>query len=192
VFDVDLSARQRSQQVYFSVVEEIVVFALESGVRLLFNLKYHIASEDARHLVTLTAEFDFVTTLDSSIDVDMKHLTLHNRLLAYAALASISLTDGFSFALAVWADCLEALDHRAHLTHHGLHTRTVATSTGLDRTLFASTAIALRANDRLLESEFGDFAFVDVFERHLVDVVDGSGFLGSLFAHASSEHAPEG
>jgi len=130
--------------------EKIVVFALEPWMRLLLDLELNVAWHYARHLVTFTAEVDLVPTLDSLVYVHMKHLPLDDRLLAAAALATIFLPNDLAFSLAIWADCLEALNHWAHLTHHGLHTSTVAASTCLDCAFLTSTAIAGRANDGLL------------------------------------------
>jgi hypothetical protein len=152
MLDVDLTTGQRSQQINLGMVEEIVVLPLESWMGFLFNFEHDVSCKNSGHLVTLAAEFDLMAALDAAIDVNMQDLAFHDSLLAHAALASVSLTDGLSLTLAVGADCLEALDHRSHLSHHGLHTRTVATRAGFDRALLASAAFTLRADDRLLKS----------------------------------------
>jgi hypothetical protein len=189
---VDLAA---GQQVDFGVVEKVVVLALEACVGFLFDFENNVAWFYARELVALASELNLVARLDTAVDVDVQDLALDYRLLAVALLAAVLVADDLSFALAVWADGLEALDHGTHLAHHVLHTATVAASTLLNGAVLAADAVAFGADDRFLEGEFGDFAAVDILERYLVDVRDCSCLLGSLFAsstHTAAEHAAKG
>jgi hypothetical protein len=124
--------------------------------------------------------------------MNVKDFSLHHGFLAHTAPASVAVTDGLALTLAVRADALESLDHGTHLTHHGLHTRAIATRACLDCACLAATALASRTDDGLLQGEFGDFALVNVLERDLVDVVNRARFLRAGFAHAASEHIAKG
>jgi len=195
MLNVDLATSQRGEQVDFSVVEEIVVFALESGVGFLLNLEDDIAWFYAGQLIALAAELDLVARLDAAVDVYVQDFSLDDRLLAVALLAAVLVADDFSFALAVGADGLEALDHGAHLAHHVLHAAAIAAGALLNGAVLATDAVALGADDGFLECELGYLAAVDILERDFVDVADCAGFLGALFAsaaHAAAEHAAKG
>jgi hypothetical protein len=187
----DLTTTKSSQEVDFNTMEEVVVFALETGVRLLLDLELHISRENTRHLITFASEVDLMATLDTTVDMNMQHLALDDGLLAHALLAPVLISDGLTLTLAVGADSLEALNHRAHLSHHSLHTSTLTTWASSNSTLFASSTIARRADDGFLEGQLGDFASVDVLEGDLVNVVDGSCFLGTSVSHATTEHTTE-
>jgi hypothetical protein len=190
---MDLATSKRRQKVDLGVVEEIVVFSLEPSVRLLLDLEHDIARVDAGQLVSLTPELDLVAALNAAIDVDVQDLALDDGLLAVALLASVAVADDLALALAVRADGLEALDHGAHLAHHVLHAAAVTACALLDGALFSAAAIALGADDRLLERELRDLALVNVLERDLVDVRDCAGLLGAgLPAHAAAKHAAKG
>lgn len=191
MLNVDCTTGQRSQKVDLGVVEQIVAFALEAWVRLLLNLELDVTWLHTRHLVSLSAEVNLGAILNTLVNVNVEDLSLDDGLLAVALLASVLIADGLSLSVAVGADSLETLDHGTHLAHHGLHTGTVAALTGLYGTLLASSAITLRADDRLLQSELRDLAAVDVFQGDLVYVVDGSRLLWSLISHAASKHAAE-
>lgn len=192
MLNVDGTTSKGRQKVDLCVVEEVVVLALESLVGLLLNFEHHVTRQHAGQLVTLTAELDLVAVLDTPVDVDVQNLPLDNGLLALATLAAVAFADDLSLTVAVWADGLEALDHGSHLAHHGLHTGTVTASAWSDCTLFASASIASLANDRLLKRKLRHLAAVDVLQADLVNVVDGSGFLGALVSHATAEHTAEG
>ena len=191
MLNVDLTTRKSGKQVDLSVVEQVVVLALESGVGLLLDLEHDVSGLDARQLVALTTELDSVARLDAAVDVDVEDLSLDDGLLSVALLASVAITDDLSLALAVGADGLEPLDHRAHLAHHVLHTAAIAASALLDSTLLSATAIALGTDDGLLQGELRNLALVDVLKRNLVDVGDCACLLRALLAHASAEHAAE-
>ena len=147
VLNVDGTAGERSKKVDLGVVVEVVTLALEARVRLLLNLELHITGLDARHLVTLTTELNLVAIANTLVDVDVEDLALNNGLLSVTLLAAVLVTDDLSLAVTVGADGLEALDHRAHLAHHGLHTATVAAGALLNSTLLATTAITARTDD---------------------------------------------
>jgi hypothetical protein len=195
VLDVDLATGEGGQEVDLGVVEEVVVFALEARVWLLFDFEDYVTRFYAGELVTLAAELNLVARLDTAVDVYVEDFALDDGLLAIALLASVLVADDFSFALAVWADGLEALDHGTHLAHHVLHTAAVTASALLNSTVLAADSVALGADDGFLKSELGNLAAVDVLERYLVDVGNGSCLLGALFAsstHATAEHATKG
>jgi hypothetical protein len=192
VLNVDLTTRKSGKKIDLGVVEQVVVLALETGVGLLLDLENDVSGFDARQLVTLAAELNAVAGLDTAVDVDVEDLSLDDGLLSVALLASVAVTDDLSLTLAVGADGLETLDHRTHLAHHVLHTAAVTASALLDSTFLSTTAIALGANDRLLQCKLGDLALVDVFERNLVDVGDCACLLRALLAHAAAEHTTKG
>lgn len=191
MLNIDGTSSKGSDEIDICMVEEVIVFSLESGVRLLFNLKDDIARQNTRCLVSLSIEFDLVAAPDTSVDMDVKDLSLNNGLLAIAALAPILLTDDLAFTTAVGADGLESLDHGAHLAHHGLHTVSIASSALLDSTLLATTSITLGADYGLLQSELGDLASIDILEGNFVGVVDGASLGRTALLHSSTEHAPQ-
>lgn len=158
---------------------------------LLLNLKDNVARLDTRGLVTLAAELDLGAALHTTIDVNVKNLPVDDGLLAGTVLATVLGVDHLSLSVTVGTNGLEALNHGAHLAHHGLHTMTVAASAPPDCALLAAATVALRADDGPLKGELGDFAAVDVLERHLVRVVNGAGLGRSSILHAAAEHAAE-
>jgi hypothetical protein len=164
---------------------------LETGVRLLLDLELHISRKNTRHLITFASEIDLVTTLDATVDMNMQDLALDNGLLAHTLLAPVLISDGLALALAIGADSLEALNHGAHLSHHGLHASTLTAGTGSNSTLLSTSAIARRADDGFLKSQLGDLTSVDVFKGDFVNVVDGSCFLGTGVSHAATKHTTE-
>lgn len=191
VLNVNGTAGERGQQVNLGLVEQVVVLALESRVGLLLDLEDNITGEDTGHLVTLAAELDLVAVAHTLVDVDVQHLAFHHGLLPVALLAAVLVADDLTLTVAVRADGLEALDHGTHLAHHRLHTATIAARALLNRTLLASTAVTTRTDDRLLESQFGHLAAVDVLQVDLVHMVNGTGLLRAGVAHASAEHPAE-
>lgn len=192
VFDKDSTSSERSHEINLAVVEKVVVLAGEARVGLLLNLEDNVTSHDARGLVTLAAEFDTSAALDTTVDVDVQHLPVDNRLLSVALLAAILVLDELALTVAVGAGSLETLNHGAHLAHHCLHTVTITACAALDGALLASTTLALGADDGALERKLGDLAAVDVLERDLVGVVN-SARLGRATARgaAATEHASE-
>jgi hypothetical protein len=71
MFNVDISSRKGGEKIDFSVIKKIVVFPLESWMRLLLDFEHDVARQDTRHLITFTTEFDFVTAFHASIDMHM-------------------------------------------------------------------------------------------------------------------------
>lgn len=191
MLDVDGATAESREQVNLSHVEKVVTLALEPRVGLRLDLKHNVSRQDTRHLITITTELDLMSVLDTLVNVDMEHLTLDDGLLTTAALAAVLLADHLTFTVAVGADGLEALDHGAHLAHHGLHTGTTAARAGLDRTFLTTAAIAARADHRLLQSQLRHLAPVDILQVNLVNVVDRPSLLGARVAHATAEHAAE-
>jgi hypothetical protein len=192
VLNVNGTASKSGKQVNLSLVEEIIVLALEAGVGLLLNLENDIAGHDTGHLVTFAAELNLVAIAHTLVNVDVKHLALNDGLLAVALLAAVLVTDALSLSVTIRANGLEALDHGAHLAHHGLHTATVAARALLDRSLLTTAAITATADDGLLEGQLGYLTLVDILKGNLVHVVDCSGLLWAGVTHATSEHSTEG
>jgi hypothetical protein len=190
VLNVDGTTSKSGQKIDLGLVEEVVTLALEASVRLLLNLELNITRLDARHLITLAAEVNLGTALDTLVDVDVEDLALDCGLLSVALLAAVLLANNLSLSIAVGADSLEALDHGTHLAHHHLHTLTITACALLDSALLTTATVTLGAQDGLLQSELGDLALVHVLKRDLVDVVNGAGLLGAgLTTHATTEHA---
>jgi hypothetical protein len=189
VLDVNGTTSKGRNELDIARVEQIVVFALESSVGLLLNLENDVASLDARSLVALASELDLGAVSDAAVDVNMKNFPVHNRLLSVALSASVLLLDELSLAAAVGADRLEPLDHGAHLAHHGLHAVAVAARTPTDSSFLASNAVALGANDGTLQCQLRDLALVDIFQRHLVNMVDCTCFRGAALLHAAKHSA---
>lgn len=189
MFDVDSTTSKSSEKVDFGLVEKVVFLALEARVGLLLNLENDIARQSIRHLITLAAELNFVAIAHTLVNVDVEHLAFHNSLFRITLLATVLVSDRLTLTIAVRAYSLETLNHGTHLAHHGLHTATVAARTLLDSTFLATTTITPTADDGLLECQLRDFALVNVFEVHLVHVVDGTGLLGASFTHTTSEHS---
>lgn len=180
------SSSKGCNKIDLGLVEKVVILALESGMGLLLDLENDISGLNTWSLVTLATEVDLVSSLDTSIHMDVEDLSLDNCLLSVAALALVLLADDLSLSITVWADSLEALDHGSHLAHHGLHTVTIATSTLLDSALLSTTAIALRADNRLLERKLRNLATVDILQRDLVYMVDCPGLWRATLLHTSS------
>lgn len=186
---MNAAASKSGQKVDLSLVEEVVVLALEASVGLLLNLKDNIARHDTGHLVTLAAELNLVAVAHTLVNVDVQHLALDNGLLAATLLAAVLLADDLALTIAVRADSLEALDHGTHLAHHGLHTATVAARALLDGTILATAALTARTDDRLLQGQLGDLTTVDILQVDLVHMVNGASLLGACVAHATTEHS---
>lgn len=182
---------ERCQEVDLGMIEEVVVFALEAGMRLLFDLEDNITCFDAGQLVTLASEFDLCAALDASVDVHVQHFALDDGFLATALLASVAVADDLALALTVRADGLEALNHGAHLSHHGLHATAVTAGTLLNRAFLAADTVAFRADDRFLQRKLRDLAPIDIFQADFVDVGDRSSLLWAGVPHSAAEHAAE-
>ncbi len=157
---------------------------------LLLDLEDNVACLDTGRLVTLAAELDLGAALDATIDMDVENLAVNHSLLSVAVLAPVLLLDNLSLAIAVRAHGLEALDHGTHLSHHGLHSVAIASCASSDSAFLATAALALGADDGSLQSQLGDLSLVDVFQRNLVGVVDGSCLGRAAVLHAA-EHATQ-
>src|SRR5271155_4385618 len=105
------------QEVDLRMVEQVIVLSLESRMRLLFDFELHVARKHSWHLITFAPEINLVAGFDASVDMHVQHFSLHNRLLPHASFAPVLVADDLAVALAVGADGLESLDHRAHLPH---------------------------------------------------------------------------
>jgi hypothetical protein len=191
VLNVEIPTSQSGDQVDLSMVQEIIVPTGEAGMGLLLDLEDNIASKDTRGLVTLAAELNLGAALDATIDMDVKDLAIDNGLLAEALLAAILVLNNLTLAIAVRADCLEALDHRTHLTHHGLHAMAVAARAFPNSAFLAAATLAFGTDDGPLQSQLGHLSAVDVLEGNLVNVVDGLGLRGSAGLVHAAKHATE-
>lgn len=193
VLDVDGATSQGGDQLNLGVVEEVVLPTGEPGVWLLLNLEDDITGDYAWCLVSLAAELNLGAALNTTVDMDVEDLAIHDGLLARAPLAAILVLEDFALAIAIGANGLETLDHGSHLAHHGLDALAVAATTLLDRALLAATTLALGADDGSLERQLRDLAPVDVLEGDVVSVEDGLGLLRAALWHtaATAEHATE-
>lgn len=191
MFNKDGASGQRCHQVDVAVVKKVVVLASETCVWLLFDFKDDVASVNAGGTVTLAFEFDAGAALHTSVDVDVENLSVDNCFLAVALLATIFVLDNLSFTVAVGASSLEALDHGAHLSHHGLHTVTIAACAALDGALLSSTTLTLGADDGSLKRQLGNLSSIDVFQGNLVCVVNSASLRRTAGLTATAEHASE-
>jgi hypothetical protein len=193
VLDIDGATSESSDELDIALVKEVVFFSGETGVGLLLDLEDDVASLDARCLITVAAELDLGASANTTVDMNVEHLTVHNGLLSVALLAAILVLDDLTLAVAVGADGLESLDHGTHLAHHCLHTLTVTSSTPAHSALLASVTLALGADDGPLQGELGNLSAVYVLERDLVRVVDCSCLGGTALATAAKHtaHAAE-
>lgn len=174
VLNEDVSSSKRGNKVDLDAVEQIVTLALESLMWLLLDLENDITWLDTRLLVTLATKLNLMAGLNASVDVNVEHLSLDAGLLSVTLLAAVLLADLLSLSVTVWADSLETLDHWSHLAHHGLHALAITASALLDSTLLSTSAVALGADDGLLQSELGDLSLIDIFQGDLHDVVNGA------------------
>jgi hypothetical protein len=180
---------ESSNEINLALVQKVIFSTGETSMGLLLNLKDDVTSLDARSLVTLTAELNLGAAANALVDVNVKDLAVDNCLLTTALLATVLLADDFTLTITVRADGLEALDHGAHLAHHGLHTVAVTACAALDGAVLTTKSVALGANDGALESQLGDLPTVDVLEGDLVSVVDGAGLGRAAVVHTTAEHA---
>lgn len=183
---------QRCHQLDVAVVQKVVILASETGVGLLLDFEDNVTSKNAGGLITLATELDASAALNASVNVDVENLSVDNRLLSVALLAAVLLFDDLSLTVTVRAGGLEALNHGAHLSHHSLHTVTIAARAALDSAFLASATLALGADDGALQGQLGNLSAVNVFEGNLVGVVNGAS-LGRAagLAAAAAKHASE-
>jgi hypothetical protein len=190
VLDKDGATSQCSDKVDLGVVKEVVVPPFKARVRFLLNLKDDVTSKDAGGLITLAAELDLGAALDAAINVHVKDLAIHDRLLAEALLAAILLLHNLAFTAAIRAYRLEPLDHGTHLAHHCFHTVTITSRALPNSSLFTATTLALWADNRPLQGQLGHFSAVDVLKRDLVDVMNRFGLRWTaLLVHTAAKHA---
>lgn len=189
MLNIDGTSSQSGNQLDFTSVKKVVILSGEACVRLLLYLEDNITSLNTRSLVTLASELDLGAALDAPVDVDVENLSVNGGLLAVALLAAILILDNLAFTIAVGADSLEALNHGAHLAHHGLHTSTVTARALANGTILSSKAVALGADDGSLQRKLGNLATVDILERNFVGVVDGASLGRSAVLHATTKHA---
>lgn len=99
--------------------------------------------------------------------MDLEDLALVDNLLAVARLASVLGVNDLALAVTVATLLLDLLDHRAELAHDNLDALAVARVASLDGAFFAAFALALAAQDMLLQCELGHLALVQVLKRNL-------------------------
>lgn len=150
MLDVNGATSEGGQEVNLRAIEEIVILPLEPGVWLGLNLKLNVAGLNARDLITFAREIDLLSILHTSVDVNVQHLAFDGSLLALAGAAPILVTDHLAFAVAIWADGLESLNHRPHLAHHQLDTTALTASAFLDSAFLSSSSVTGGADDALL------------------------------------------
>ena len=151
MLDVDDTTSKSGVEMDLGTVNQIITTTLEARMLLLFDFKLDIARLHTRDLVTLAFETDLVAVRNSTVDGHVEHFAFNDGLLALALPAPILVAEDFSLALTVRTDSLKALDHRAHLTHHGLHALAITARAGLDRPRLAAAPFAVGADDGLLE-----------------------------------------
>lgn len=171
MLDKDLTTPKRGEQVDLDVDKEIVLFALEAGMRLLVDDNDNVAWNGVGCLVGLFLECDLRAIIHTFVDADFEDLALMVDLLAVALLAAILGVDDLTLTLTFGTGLLHLLNHGTELTKDDLDTLTIASATCLDGTLLSSMAIALLAENLLLKSKLGELADVELLERDL-DTVD--------------------
>jgi hypothetical protein len=172
VLDRDRTTSQCGQEIDLGAVVQVVSLALEPVVLLLLDDEHDVSGDDVGALVTLSAKGDLLAILHTLVDGDVENLALGDCLLSVALLAPVLVLDDLALAVTIRADGLEALDHGAHLAHHGLHAGTVAAAALPNRALLATPAFALGADHTFLKCKLADLTLVKVFERYLVVVDD--------------------
>ncbi|KAI3475524.1 hypothetical protein L1887_63081 [Cichorium endivia] len=171
VLDEDLAAGERCEQVDLDVNVEVVLPALEARVWLFVDDDDDVAGDGVGRLVGLFLEGDVLAVLHALVDAHLEHLALLVDLFAVALLAAVLCVDDLAVALALWAGLLHLLHHGTELSEHDLDTLAVASAARLYGALLAAAAVALFAEDVLLERKLGDLAGVELLERDL-DAVD--------------------
>ena len=112
---MNLPTSECCKKIDFRVEEQIVVLSLEARMWFLFDFELNISREHPGHLVSFASEINFVASLDTFVDMNMKDLALDDGLFPCATFASIFIPDDFALSLAVGADGLKTLDHGSHL-----------------------------------------------------------------------------
>lgn len=166
MFDSELAACERRQEIDLDPGQEVVVFPLEPVMRLLLNDDNDVSRCYSGCLITLATESDRLAALHALIDMDLKHLLLRDDLLADTGLAAVLVVDDLATALTFVTGLLDLLNHRAHLAHHDTNTATATTVALPHSALLATLAVALGADDVAGECELGNLALVQVFQRN--------------------------
>jgi len=191
MLDKNGAASESRDELNLGMVKEVVIFASEPGVWLLLNLEDNVTRDNTGSLVAFATELDFGTAFDSTVNVNMKDLTVDDCLLAHAPLAAVLVLEKLTLTIAVWANSLESLDHGTHLAHHCLHAVAVAASASSDRALLAAATLAFGADNGPLKGELRDLSPVDVLERHIVSVEDRLCLLGTALMVHAAKHAAQ-
>ncbi len=190
MLDVNDTAGQGCDEVDVAFEVQVVALANEARVGLFCDVDNNVTGLDTRSLIAVASELDTGAVLHAAVDVELKDLSVANRLLSGTLLAAVLVPNNLALAVAVGTGGLESLDHRTHLAHHGPHTVAVTSGAAADGALLASTAFALGADDRPLQSQFGSLTTVDVLERDLHFMSNGLSLGGSTVLHAA-EHASQ-
>lgn len=147
--NVDRPTCQCCQQVDITLVDEIIVHALELGMFLLVEHDDDVAGNDTGLLIAFacacayangvavssyrsythpsdTIKNNFLPIDHALLHKHLQDLLLRRDLLAIAHLALVLFADGLAGATAIWAHLLDLLDHRAHLSQLDAHTLAIA------------------------------------------------------------------
>lgn len=119
-------------------------------------------------LVPLAGEHDALAVQHSLLDVHLEDLPVADRLLAVARFAAVLGVDDLALALTHAADLFVLLHEARHdLLDLDLHSLALTRAARVHRALLTATALALLADDALLQRQLPHGAVVDLFERHL-------------------------
>lgn len=171
MLDDKLASSERSEEVKLNLINEIVILALESVMRLLLHNDHHVSWLSAWCLITFPSKGDGLAILHSFVDVDLQKFLLWYRLLAFASSAPVASVDDFSGPRTLVTGGLHLLNHGTHLTQSNADTTSIASMTSLDSTVLAALSFTFRADNVSSESELGDFALVEVLEGD-IDAMD--------------------
>ena len=186
VLDDEGSTGEGGEEVNLDLGIKVVALPLERLVRLLLDHNDDVARLDPRRLVRLARERDCLALLHPLVDEDLEDLALIDDLLPNARLAAVLGVDDLALAVAVAALLLDLLHHWAKLAEDDLDPLSVAAVARLDGALLAALALALRAQDVLLQRELGRLALVKVLERDLDAVHEILALLRALGSSASA------
>lgn len=104
-----------------------------------------------------------MTAILAFVNVDLQDLAFTSRLFPVAVLAPVFGVDAFSLSLALGAHGLDLLHHpRRQLLDAHLHSRTSTVSACLHSPLLAPAALALGANDILLQGQLAHSSIVEI------------------------------
>jgi hypothetical protein len=206
--DRKLPSSKRRQQIDLDLVKQVVAPALEAGVLFFFDDDDDVAGEDAGALVCLAGKGDALAVLHALVDVDFQdlrqrrgvkkcwlmscrrpspsHLALLNNFLPVAVLAPVLFLDHLSLSVTIRARLLQLLNHWSNLPHNNLYPPSRTPRTRLARPVLSALSITPRANDLLLQGEFGDFSAVQVFQGDFEGVGHVFAFSGPGLAAASA------